>query len=137
MTRLPRCSILVAEARTWKGKTRMLTVPGRLRRGGPQRDAHPSEHVDKPHRAGHRHVRHRRPLFPQVKEATTSVLEDHLPRSRFKQHGERAVHGQRLMQAASHITSAGQRGIAIGVVTGLVQELTNRHVASTVKSCSS
>ena len=29
------------------------------------------------------------PLFLQVKEATASVLEDHLPKSRFKQAGER------------------------------------------------
>jgi uncharacterized protein (DUF2252 family) len=43
------------------------------------------------------------PLFLQVKEATGSVLEDHLPRSRFKHHGERVVRGQRMMQAASDI----------------------------------
>jgi uncharacterized protein (DUF2252 family) len=43
------------------------------------------------------------PLFLQVKEATASVLEDHLPKSRYKQPGERVVHGQRLMQAASDI----------------------------------
>ena len=43
------------------------------------------------------------PLFLQVKEATASVLEDHLPKSRFKRHGERVVHGQRMMQAASDI----------------------------------
>jgi uncharacterized protein (DUF2252 family) len=43
------------------------------------------------------------PLFLQVKEATRSVLEDHLPKSRFKQPGERVVHGQRMMQAASDI----------------------------------
>ena len=43
------------------------------------------------------------PLFLQVKEATTSVLEDHLPRSRYKQPGERVVKGQRMMQAASDI----------------------------------
>ncbi len=43
------------------------------------------------------------PLFLQVKEATASVLEDHLPKSRYKQHGERVVHGQRMMQAASDI----------------------------------
>jgi uncharacterized protein (DUF2252 family) len=43
------------------------------------------------------------PLFLQVKEATPSVLEDHLPKSRFKQPGERVVQGQRLMQAASDI----------------------------------
>ena len=43
------------------------------------------------------------PLFLQVKEATHSVLEDHLPKSRYKQPGERVVHGQRMMQAASDI----------------------------------
>src|SRR5947208_15568530 len=43
------------------------------------------------------------PLFLQVKEATSSVLESHLPHSRFKQHGERVVQGQRKMQAASDI----------------------------------
>ena len=43
------------------------------------------------------------PLFLQVKEATASVLEDHLPKSRYKQPGERVVQGQRLMQAASDI----------------------------------
>jgi uncharacterized protein (DUF2252 family) len=43
------------------------------------------------------------PLFLQVKEATASVLEDHLPKSRFKQPGERVVQGQRMMQAASDI----------------------------------
>jgi uncharacterized protein (DUF2252 family) len=43
------------------------------------------------------------PLFLQVKEATASVLEDHLPKSRYRQHGERVVQGQRLMQAASDL----------------------------------
>jgi len=43
------------------------------------------------------------PLFLQIKEATASVLEDHLPRSRYEQHGERVVQGQRMMQAASDI----------------------------------
>ena len=43
------------------------------------------------------------PLFLQLKEATASVLEDHLPKSRYRQPGERVVHGQRLMQAASDI----------------------------------
>jgi uncharacterized protein (DUF2252 family) len=43
------------------------------------------------------------PLFLQVKEATASVLEDHLPKSRYRQHGERVVRGQRMMQAASDI----------------------------------
>jgi uncharacterized protein (DUF2252 family) len=43
------------------------------------------------------------PLFLQLKEASASVLEDHLPASRYRHHGERVVHGQRMMQAASDI----------------------------------
>jgi uncharacterized protein (DUF2252 family) len=43
------------------------------------------------------------PLFLQVKEATASVLEDNLPKSRYKQPGERVVQGQRMMQASSDI----------------------------------
>jgi uncharacterized protein (DUF2252 family) len=43
------------------------------------------------------------PLFLQVKEANASVLEDHLPRSRYRQAGQRVVEGQRMMQAASDI----------------------------------
>jgi uncharacterized protein (DUF2252 family) len=43
------------------------------------------------------------PLFLQIKEATASVLEGHLPRSRYRQHGQRVVQGQRMMQAASDI----------------------------------
>jgi uncharacterized protein (DUF2252 family) len=43
------------------------------------------------------------PLFLQIKEATSSVLEDHLPKSRYKEHGKRVVEGQRLMQASSDI----------------------------------
>ncbi len=43
------------------------------------------------------------PLFLQIKEAMASVFEAHLPRSRFRQHGERVVQGQRMMQAASDI----------------------------------
>jgi uncharacterized protein (DUF2252 family) len=51
------------------------------------------------------------PLFLQVKEASASVLEDHLPASRYKQHGERVVQGQRLMQAASDIFLGWTRGL--------------------------
>jgi uncharacterized protein (DUF2252 family) len=51
------------------------------------------------------------PLFLQVKEATASVLEDHLPKSRYKQHGERVVQGQRMMQAASDIFLGWTRGV--------------------------
>ncbi len=53
------------------------------------------------------------PLFLQVKEATTSVLEDHLPRSRFNQPGERVVQGQRMMQAASDIFLGWSRGLDV------------------------
>jgi uncharacterized protein (DUF2252 family) len=41
------------------------------------------------------------PLFLQVKEADSSVLESFLGKSRFASHGQRVVEGQRLMQAAS------------------------------------
>jgi uncharacterized protein (DUF2252 family) len=50
------------------------------------------------------------PLFLQIKEATSSVLEGHLPRSRYRQHGQRVVQGQRLMQAASDIYLGWTRG---------------------------
>jgi uncharacterized protein (DUF2252 family) len=43
------------------------------------------------------------PLFLQIKEADASVLEEFLGRSEFKDHGERVVTGQRLMQASSDI----------------------------------
>jgi uncharacterized protein (DUF2252 family) len=41
------------------------------------------------------------PFFLQIKEATASVLADHLPASQYEHQGERVVVGQRLMQAAS------------------------------------
>jgi uncharacterized protein (DUF2252 family) len=41
------------------------------------------------------------PLFLQVKEAVASVLEPCVRRSRYRQHGQRVVVGQRMMQAAS------------------------------------
>jgi uncharacterized protein (DUF2252 family) len=53
---------------------------------------------------------HHDPLFLQVKEATASVLEGHLPKSRYKQPGERVVRGQRMMQAASDIFLGWTRG---------------------------
>lgn len=43
------------------------------------------------------------PLFLQGKEATRSVLENHLPLSRYRNSGRRVVEGQRLMQATSDI----------------------------------
>jgi uncharacterized protein (DUF2252 family) len=53
------------------------------------------------------------PLFLQVKEATASVLEDHLPKSRYKRHGERVVQGQRMMQATSDIFLGWTKGADI------------------------
>jgi uncharacterized protein (DUF2252 family) len=43
------------------------------------------------------------PLFLQFKEADASVLEPYAGESRYENHGERVVRGQRLMQAASDI----------------------------------
>ena len=50
------------------------------------------------------------PLFLQVKQAGRSVLEDHLPRSRYRNAGRRVVEGQQLMQAS--------RDIFLGWTTG-------------------
>jgi uncharacterized protein (DUF2252 family) len=43
------------------------------------------------------------PLFLQAKEAGSSVLEPFVGKSRYANHGQRVVEGQRLMQAASDI----------------------------------
>jgi uncharacterized protein (DUF2252 family) len=51
------------------------------------------------------------PLFLQVKEATASVLEPHVGKSRYRQHGERVVQGQRMMQAASDIYLGWTKGL--------------------------
>jgi len=56
----------------------------------------------------------RDPLFLQVKEARQSVLEPYLGKSVYKNHGQRVVAGQRLMQAASDIFlgwTQGENGI--------------------------
>jgi uncharacterized protein (DUF2252 family) len=45
----------------------------------------------------------RDPLFLQMKEAEESVLEEHVGRSVYKNHAQRVVVGQRMMQAASDI----------------------------------
>ena len=52
----------------------------------------------------------RDPLFLQVKEATASVLEPHLSRSRYRHHGERVARRQRMMQAASDIYLGWSKG---------------------------
>ncbi len=43
------------------------------------------------------------PLFLQFKEAQSSVLEDFTAKSQYKNHGERVIAGQHLMQASSDI----------------------------------
>jgi len=43
------------------------------------------------------------PLFLQLKEAEASVLEEYVGKSQFRNHGQRVVTGQRLMQATSDI----------------------------------
>ena len=43
------------------------------------------------------------PLFLQFKEAGASVLEPFLGKSKFKNHGQRVVEGQQLIQAASDV----------------------------------
>ena len=53
------------------------------------------------------------PLFLQAKEAQESVLERFVGTSKYANHGQRVVAGQRLMQAASDIFLGWQR------VTGL------------------
>jgi uncharacterized protein (DUF2252 family) len=50
------------------------------------------------------------PLFLQAKEATSSVLEAHLPRSKYRNSGQRVVQGQRIMQAVSDIFLGWTRG---------------------------
>ena len=46
-----------------------------------------------------------------MKEATASVLEEYLGKSRYRQHGERVVQGQRMMQAASDIFLGWTKGL--------------------------
>ncbi len=55
------------------------------------------------------------PLFLQVKEAQSSVLERHLPKSRYRNHGQRVVAGQRFMQASSDIFLGWIRGPGEGI----------------------
>jgi Uncharacterized protein conserved in bacteria (DUF2252) len=55
----------------------------------------------------------RDPLFLQIKEATASVLEPSLHKSRYRTHGERVVQGQRMMQAASDIYLGWTKGLDV------------------------
>jgi uncharacterized protein (DUF2252 family) len=51
------------------------------------------------------------PLFLQIKEAVASVYEGYLPKSRYRQHGERVVQGQLMMQASSDIYLGWMKGV--------------------------
>ena len=57
------------------------------------------------------------PLFLQIKEAEASVLEPFLGKSKFANHGQRVVEGQRLMQTASDIMLGWFRTAGIDGVT--------------------
>ena len=57
------------------------------------------------------------PLFLQVKEAQPSVLEPFLGPSAYRNHGQRVVVGQRLMQAATDIFLGWQRITGLDGVT--------------------
>ena len=50
-------------------------------------------------------------LMLQIKEAQASVLEPYLGKSQYANHGQRVVHGQRLMQAASDLFLGWARGL--------------------------
>jgi uncharacterized protein (DUF2252 family) len=53
------------------------------------------------------------PLMLQMKEAQASVLEPYLGASKFENHGERVVHGQRLSQAAIDVFLGWQRSVGL------------------------
>jgi uncharacterized protein (DUF2252 family) len=53
------------------------------------------------------------PLFLQIKEATASVLEPYIGKSRYRQHGERVVQGQRMMHATSDIYLGWTKGLDV------------------------
>ena len=57
------------------------------------------------------------PLFLQIKQAEASVLEPFLGKSKFANHGQRVVEGQRLMQTASDILLGWFRSPGIDGVT--------------------
>jgi len=57
------------------------------------------------------------PLFLQAKEAQASVLEPFVGKSRYANHGQRVVEGQRLMQAASDIFLGWNRVSGIDGIT--------------------
>ncbi len=57
------------------------------------------------------------PLFLQVKQAESSVLEPYVAKSHYANHGQRVVEGQRLMQGASDILLGWEQIVAPDGVT--------------------
>jgi uncharacterized protein (DUF2252 family) len=57
---------------------------------------------------------HHDPLFLQIKEANKSVLEEHLPASRYANCGQRVVAGQQMMQTTSDIFLGWNQGAVTG-----------------------
>jgi uncharacterized protein (DUF2252 family) len=57
---------------------------------------------------------HHDPLFLQIKEANRSVLEEHLPASRYANCGQRVVVGQQMMQTTSDIFLGWNQGSVTG-----------------------
>jgi len=63
------------------------------------------------------------PLFLQVKEAETSVLEPYVGNSVYANHGERVVQGQRLMQEASDIFLGWTHGEVVDVYVRQLRDM--------------
>jgi len=57
---------------------------------------------------------HDDPLFLQIKQASESVLEEHLPKSRYRNAGRRVIEGQHLMQTVSDIFLGWSTGSTTG-----------------------
>jgi uncharacterized protein (DUF2252 family) len=86
----------------------------------------------------------RDPLFLQVKEAQASVLERFAGRTRYKNHGQRVVAGQRLTQAASDIflgwTRIGERDYYVRQLRDMkgsvaIEKLSASELAQYARAC--
>jgi uncharacterized protein (DUF2252 family) len=73
------------------------------------------------------------PLFLQFKEARQSVLEPYAGASQYKQHGERVLRGQRLMQAASDIFLGWMTGAGEAERTFYVRQLKDMKLSPMVE----
>jgi uncharacterized protein (DUF2252 family) len=75
-------------------------------------------------------------LFLQLKEARASVLEPFTRRSSYRNHGERVVQGQRLMQSASDLFLGWSRDTSLGV-DFYVRQLRDCKTAANIDTMSS